>query len=146
MKVRSTILVVLLFAALSDAVAQDQSRAPEPYGEHTFRQLVTTQLTRSLDSPLDMVRAQTLKNAVVFGTLYRDKADLSQAVPKIAQLAEADDNLQNRRLAIAALKAIGSARATRHLTRLDEMHEDEYRDLVAGIISEYYEQHRENVF
>lgn len=137
MKALLSLLALLLLTTIPRSQAQD--RSTQPYGEHTFRQLVSIQLERSLDSPLVMVRSQTLKNALVFSTLYRDKAELDGAIPKIADIAKHDENLQNRRLALAALRSIGSTKAGRHLSGLDEMNEDEYRTLVAGVISEYFE-------
>lgn len=139
MKPLLSLLAFVLIVAGSSASAQNRAANPEPYGDHTFRHLISVQLERSLDSPLAMVRAQTLKNAVVFSTIYRDRADLNGAVTKIAELAKGDENVQNRRLAVAALRAIGSSRANRHLDDLEPMHEDEYRSLVAGVISEYFE-------
>ena len=142
MKTLQSLFVVLILASVPVAQAQQKTNVLEPYGEHTFRQLMTIQLERSLDSPLAMVRAQTLKNAVVFTTLYRERVDLTDAIPRIAEIAKNDESYQNRRLALATLRAIGSARANKHLARLESMQEDEYRTLVAGVISEYYELHR----
>lgn len=146
MKTFFVLLTVLLISTVPESTAQLQSQSAEPYGEHTFRHLASVQLERSLDSPLAMVRAQTLKNALVFSTLYRDQVDLTDAVPKIAEIAEHDDTMQNRRLALAALRAIGSSTANRYLSRLGEMDEKEYRTLVAGVISEYYELHNLGAF
>lgn len=143
MKTLLSLFVVLTLSFVSVAEAQQQTKVLEPYGEHMFRQLTTIQLERSLDSPLAMVRAQTLKNAVVFTTLYRDRVDLTNAIPRIAEIAKEDESYQNRRLALATLRAIGTARANRHLSRLEGMQENEYRSLIAGVITEYYELHRD---
>lgn len=142
MKTLLSLLVVLVLSSVSIAQAQQRAKVLEPYGENVFRQLMTIQLERSLESPLAMVRAQTLKNAVVFSTLYRERIDLTNAIPRIAEIAKNDESYQNRRLALATLHAIGSARANQHLAQLETMQEDEYRSLVAGVISEYYQLHR----
>ncbi len=139
MKSLLALFALVLVTTVPAAHGQPRATKVVPYGEQTFRHLMSVQLERSLDSPLAMVRAQTLKNALVFSTIYRDRIDLNSAVAKIAKIAKSDENAQNRRLAVAALRAIGSHKANRHLSELVPMQEDEYRSLVAGVISEYFE-------
>lgn len=141
MKSFFTLLFIALLSTASIASAQSSSvQSPESYDDAVFQKLVTIQLVRSLESPLASIRSQSLKNAIVFTTLYREKIDLSSAISKIADVARNDESLSNRRMAVAALRAIGGYRADRYLAELEGMQESEYRSLVAGVLSEYYEQ------
>ncbi len=130
-------LFILAFVSVVP-VAQAQSFESTSYDSDAFWQLATTQVVLSLDSEHSHVRSQTLKNAIVFSTLYRDRIDLGAAVNAIAKVARNDDSGENRRLAMAALQAIGSFRAKQHLAELNGIPDDEYRMLVATVIHEYH--------
>lgn len=129
-------VALVLFVSASSAHAQNSRSYTD---EEVFRQLVTIQMVESLQHPLDMVRSQTLKNAIVYSTLHRDRVDLVTVVSDIARVAREDEAPVNRRLAIAALRSIDSYRAGQHLARLEGMNDGEYRTLVAGVIAEYEE-------
>lgn len=101
-------------------------------------QLAAKQVVVSLQSEYTHVRAQTLKNVIVFSTLYRDRMDVESTVNSVAEVARNDPNEQNRRLALAALQSIGSFRARQFLAELRGISDDEYRRLVASVLSEYY--------
>lgn len=132
-------LLLALFAALIlTAPPVVQAQNAQEYDEGVVWQLAAKQVVLSLDSEYSHVRAQTLKNVIVFSTLYRDQIDLRPAVKSIADVAESDLSDQNRSLALAALQAIGSSRAKQHLEELREIDEDEYRMLVATVLNEYY--------
>lgn len=134
-------LAVILAVAAAGPTAQAQSRAEsEAYDSGAFWQLASKQVVQSLGSEHSHVRGQTLKNVIVFSTLYRDKVDLGAAVNVIATIAGNDDSREHRRLATAALQAIGSFRAKQHLAELTGIADDEYRILVAAVIMEYYEK------
>ena len=132
-------LFILALTTLVPAVqAQSQESAGSAYESDAVWQLASKQVVMSLDSEYDRVRGQTLKNVIVFSTLYRDKVDLGPAVGAIAAIARNDESSENRRLAMAALQAIGSFRARQHLAELKGISDDEYRLLVATVINEYY--------
>lgn len=140
MKSLSTLVFLAMIAAVAlvpAAQAQPQESAPESYESDVFWQLATKQVVESLDSEYLHIRSQTLKNSIVFSTLYRDRVDLSAAVDAIARVAELDESSENRTLALAALQAIGSFRAKQHLAELEGIDDDEYRLLVATVITEY---------
>ena len=103
---------VLLLGLPTLAQAQDVNS----YTEAQQWRLAEVQLVQSLESPIENVRAQALRNAIIFSTLYRDKVDLGNAVGTIRALYE-DDGRANRKLALAALQAIGNNRATTYLAR-----------------------------
>lgn len=132
-----SLLVALVLAAAAPA-AQAQSQERSVYENDVVWQLAAEQVVRSLASEYDHVRGQTLKNVIVFATLYRDKVDVSPAVSAIADMAKNEVSSEHRRLAMAALQAIGSFRAKQHLAELKGIADDEYRTLVATVISEYY--------
>ena len=66
--------------------------------------------------------------------------DLGAAVGAIREVYESDDRGTNRKLALAALQAIGDYRAVDYLARhVENAEADEGRALVASVLSEYYE-------
>ncbi|MYF63976.1 MAG: hypothetical protein F4183_05730, partial [Rhodothermaceae bacterium] len=65
--------LLVLFAA--PVLAQDST--PILADETVRWNLAIAQLETSLDSEYQWVREQTLKNAIVMATLYRDKVDLA---------------------------------------------------------------------
>jgi hypothetical protein len=132
-------LLLALFAAVILTVPPVvQAQNAQEYGDEVVRQLAAKQVVLSLESEYAHVRAQTLKNVIVFSTLYRDQIDLRPAVKSIAEIAESDVSDQNRSLGLAALQAIGSFRARQHLEELQVTNEDEHRMLVANVLNEYY--------
>ena len=138
MKLVQSIFTLVVLAAVAGApVAQAQPQENGSYESDVFWQLAAKQVVVSLDSDNSHVRSQTLKNAIVFSTLYRDRIDLGIAVDSIAEVAANDEMSENRRLACAALQAIGSFRAKNHLARLQGIEDTEYRTLVATVIFEY---------
>ena len=138
MKSLLTLAFVLTFGAVSALQVQAQSRI-STHRTETLRTLTSIQMVESLQSPLSMVRNQTLKNAIIFSTLYPERIDIDAAVTSIARVAADDDSDTNRRLAIAALQTIDSYRANQYLAALENMREDEYRTVIAGVLSEYRE-------
>ena len=65
--------------------------------------------------------------------------DLGSAVSAISEVYENDNRRVNRKLALAALQAIGDYRATDYLARhVEEAETEEGRALVATVLSEYY--------
>lgn len=134
MKPLLTVFVALVFTYVPNMQAQKMHTQP---GEVVW-QLAAKQVVVSLRSDLTHVRSQTLKNVIVFSTLYRDRMDLESTVKAVAEVAENDPSEQNQRLAMAALQAIGSFRARQHLADLEGIADNEYRTLVASVLNEYY--------
>ena len=102
--------------------------------------LASAQLVASLESPIESVKTQSLKNAIIYATLYRDKIDLSQAVRPLRMVYEKDHRAAHRKLALAALQAIGNSRASdylaRHVTREES---DEGRIVMASVLNDFYQ-------
>lgn len=136
----SLLLIVALAAVAPSAQAQSKQSNGSSYDSDVLWQLASKQVVLSLGSEYGHVRAQTLKNVIVFSTLYRNKVDLGAAVSAIASIAGKDESSERRRLAMAALQAIGSYRAKQHLTDLNGIPDDEYRLVVATVINEYHEK------
>lgn len=127
--IASLVLLVLLLAP--SASAQD-ARTPE------LQQTATTlQLIASLQSPIDDVRAQSLKNAIYFATLYRDRMDLNAVAGVVRTVYQHDARAENRRLALAALQAIASPHTQRFLTnRVSPEEAAESRAVLASVLRE----------
>lgn len=115
-----------------------QAQSVETYPDEVVWQLAAKQVVLSLKSDHAHVRTQTLKNVIVYSTLYRDRVDLRSTLKSVAEVAESDPSVQNRRLALAALQAVGSFRAKQYLAELNGIGDDEYRTLVASVLNEYY--------
>ena len=137
MKSLLTLCSVLLVVAVFTGQAHAQSTNAD-----LIRQLIPEQISESLQSSHSMVRSQTLKNVICYSTLHRSRVYLGGVVSAIAEVAEEDASASNRRLAVAALRAIDSYQSRSYLTRLGGMNDDEYSTLVAGVLTEYEEAKR----
>ncbi len=132
MKTIAVFAVVLLLGLPAQAQEVDS------YTEAQQWRLAEMQLTQSLESPIENVRTQALKNAIIFATLYRDKVDLGNAVGAIREVYE-EDGQANRKLALAALQAIGNNRATTYLARHVTAEEsEESRIVMASVLTDFY--------
>ncbi len=104
--------------------------------------LVATQIKASLVDGQEDIKTQTLKNAIVFATLYRDKVDLSGSVSAIREVYQHSKMATNQRLALAALQAIGTSRAQDFVTRNTTPEEyDAGRLVVASVLNDFYLAH-----
>ncbi len=127
-------LVLVLLLGLPIA-AHAQGRVS--YTPETKWRYIELQLVETLESSVDGVRTQSLKNAVIYATLYRDQVDLSSAVSAIRTVYE--DDASNRKLALAALQAIGSEWAKDYVVRhVAKAEIEESRLVMATVLTEYY--------
>lgn len=134
--------LLVLFAA--PVLAQDST--PILADETVRWNLAIAQLETSLDSEYQSVREQTLKNAIVLATLYRDKVDLAGQRSLLRKIYEESKSPKNRNLALALLQAIGSDRAQDFLARNATQAEyDEGRLTVASVLNDYYNNHQNPV-
>ncbi len=133
MKSIAMLVLVLLLGLPIAAHAQDRvSYTPE-----TKWRYIELQLVETLESSVDGVRTQSLKNAVIYATLYRDQVDLSSAVSAIRTVYE--DDASNRKLALAALQAISSEWAKDYVVRhVAKAEVEESRLVMATVLTEYY--------
>ncbi len=107
--------------------------------------LVAAQIKVSLENDQDAVKTQTMKNAIVLATLYRDKVDLSGSVQALRKTHLNATSSNHRRLALAALQAIGTNRAQDHVARNATPEQyDESRLVVASVLNDYYVAHVRN--
>lgn len=131
--------LLVLFAA--PVLAQDST--PALANETVRWNLAIAQLETSLDSEYQSVREQTLKNAIVLATLYRDKVDLAGQRSLLHKIYEESKSPKNRKLAVALLQAIGGNRAQDFLARNTTQAEfDEGRLTVASVLNDYYNNHQ----
>ena len=134
--------LLVLFAA--PVLAQDST--PILADETVRWNLAIAQLETSLDSEYQSVREQTLKNAIVLATLYRDKVDLADQRSLLHKIYEESKSPKNRKLAVALLQAIGGNRAQDFLARNTTQAEfDEGRLTVASVLNDYYINHQNPV-
>ena len=135
MKSIAMLVLVLLLGLPLAAHAQDRLF----YTPETKWRYIELQLVETLESSVDGIRTQSLKNAVIFATLYRDQVDLSRAVSAIRTVYEDDERASNRKLALAALQAIGSEWAKDYVARhVPKAEVEESRLLMATVLTEYY--------
>ncbi len=135
MKSIAMLVLVLLLGLPIAAHAQDRvSYTPETKWRYIERQLVET-----LESSVDGIRTQSLKNAVIYATFYRDQVDLSSAVRAIRTVYEDDERASNRKLALAALQAIGSEWTRYYVVRhVAKAEIEESRLVMATVLTEYF--------
>ena len=74
------------------------------------------QLVTSLDSPIAQVQQGTLQHINFFATYHKDDVDLTEAVPKLIEIYETDDNEGLRILALTSLNAIGDRSIMHYLS------------------------------
>lgn len=107
------------------------------YTPETKWRYIELQLVETLESSVDGIRSQSLKNAVIYATLYRDQVDLRRAVSAIRTVYE--DDASNRKLALAALQAIGSEWTKDYVVRhVAKAEIEESRLVMATVLTEYY--------
>lgn len=134
MRIIVTLALMLLLGLPTLVQAQDI----DSYTEAKQWRLAEIQLAQSLESPIDNVRKQALRNAIIFATLYRDKADMSKAIGAIREVYE-EDGPANRKLALAALQAIGNYQTTTFLTRyVTDEESEEGRVVMASVLNDFY--------
>lgn len=108
-------------------------------GEKVRWTLATEQVKLSLDSPNELIRMQTLKNTIVMATLYRDKVDMSVHINLIRETYENSTSRGQRKLALAALQAIGGYRAYDYIERNASPADfEEGRMVVASVLNDYF--------
>ncbi len=138
MKKLLSLYLLVLFAV--PVLAQDST--PMLADETVRWNLVIAQLETSLDSEYQSVREQTLKNAIVLATLYRDKVDLADQRSLLRKVYEESKSSKNRKLSLALLQAIGGHRVQDFLARnATQAESDEGRLTVASVLNDYYSNH-----
>ncbi len=101
--------------------------------------LAAAQIETSLDSEYQSVREQTLKNAIILATLYRDKFDLSDDGSLLRKIYRESESDENHKLALALLHTIGGTRVHDLLIHTTSQTEsDEIRLVLASVLNEYY--------
>ena len=116
-----------------------QAQDADAYTEAQKWKLVTIQLVETLEMTIDDVKTQALKNAIIYATLYRDKVDLGSAVGALRKVYEEDNHRSHRKLALAALQAIGNNRTTTFLVRhVTDEESEEGRVVMASVLNDFY--------
>ena len=132
--------VALLMLFVLPVFAQERVERPDKPDLHW--KMATAQINASLALTHDGVKTQTLKNAIILATLYRDKVDMSKSVRALRIEFEESDNASHRKLALAALQAVGINRTSRYLARhTTEAESEEGRMMVASVLNDYYLLH-----
>ena len=130
--------LMLLIAA--PVLAQDRPAAIDD--EKVRWALVAEQIHASLESTNESIKTQTLKNVIVLATLYRDKVKSKHHFRHLCRVYEQSDSADHRKLALAALEAIGGYRALDYVLRNATSAEiEEGRQIVASVLSDYYISH-----
>ena len=133
-RLRSVALLLLIATPLAAQAQPDEPVTPEQKWT-----LVSVQLTENLNAPIDDIRTQTLKNTIVFATLYRDKVDMRRSERALRKVFETSPSSLNRKLAVAALQAIGNPYTADYLARnVTNAETEESRFLAASVLNEYY--------
>lgn len=139
MQMLRIIALALLVGFAMPVVAQAQGSDTELHQSDRQWKLVAAQITSNLEMPIDNVRTQTLRNTIIFATLYRDKVDLRRCFTALRSVYENGANTTQRKLALAALTAIGSSGASNYLARHVHAKEaEEGRLVVASVLNEFF--------
>lgn len=139
MNILRTIPAVLLSLSLAVPALAQSEQADSPVRKHYWT-LVSAQLGASLGPAESAVQPQALKNAIVFATLYRDKIRMQDHVRALQGIADSSPSRTNRRLAIAALQAIGNGRAVDYLSRhVSDAEAEAGRNLITSVLNELHQ-------
>ena len=131
---------IAVFALLLLLGLPTLARAQDTYTDDQKWQLASLQVVESLESSIDDVKTQALKNAIIYATLYRDKVDLNRAVPALRTVYEKDARADHRKLALAALQAIGSSRAADYLARhVSEAEAETCRLVMVSVLNDFFQ-------
>ncbi|HET6566653.1 MAG TPA: hypothetical protein VFG50_01730 [Rhodothermales bacterium] len=118
------------------------SQSPKyPYGSDGWWRNVSNQTITILSSPVPSVRTQALKNCIYYVTYHPDRITLEKAVKPIIKLHQRDSDPYVRKLAVAALEAIGDMSAKRYLAMA--VSPDEARashQLIVEVLDEFAER------
>ena len=99
---------------------------------------LSRQLVASLDSPIDQVKQGTLQHINFFATYHKDDVDLTQAVPKLIDIYETDDNEGLRILALTSLNAIGHRSIMVYLSdTVQRESSPRVRELTLAVLADY---------
>ncbi len=132
-------LFALCFSALLAVPVFAQDVASILDDDNIRWNLAAAQIETSLDSEYQSVREQTLKNAIILATLYRDKFDLSDDGSLLRKIYRESESHENHKLALALLHTIGGTRVQEFLTHTTSQTEsDEIRLVLASVLNEYY--------
>ncbi len=139
MQMLRTIALALLVGFAMPVIVQAQGTATNYDQSDRQWKLVASQITSNLEMSIDNVRTQTLRNTIIFATLYRDKVDLRRCVTALRSVYENGANATQRKLALAALTAIGSSGASNYLARhVHAAEAEEGRLVVASVLNEFF--------
>jgi len=139
---KAIVYFVLIAIFAIPSMAQD---ATAPITDELRWFLTTVQVQSSLEDAQDVARTQTIKNTIVLATLYRDKIDLSRSISALRKIHGQASSEKDRRLALAALQAIGTDLAREYVTlnATPEQYE-EGRLVIASVLNDYYLAYTEN--
>ena len=132
-------LAIFLLVVFCVAPVFAQVPVTPPTPETVRWTLVSEQIKRSLESPNEQIRVQTLKNTIVMATLFRDKVDMAVHMKRIRRAHEEAYSRSERKVALAALQAIGGYRAFDYMERNASPAEfEEGRMVLASVLNDYY--------
>ncbi len=135
--------LALCFTAILTVPLFAQDVAPVLVKEEIRWNLAVAQIEASLDSEYQSVREQTLKNAIVIATLYRDKVNLADRGSLLRKVYRESKSSGNRKLALALLQTIGGDRAQDFLARnATEAESEEVRTTLVSVLNDYFDTHR----
>ncbi|MCY4170805.1 MAG: hypothetical protein OXE59_08555 [Bacteroidetes bacterium] len=138
------IIFALCFAIILAVPASAQNVASLIHNEEIRWSLTTEQIKSSLDSEYQSVREQTLKNAIVIVTLYRDKIDLTDERGLLRKIYTESKFSDNRKLALALLHTIGGDSVKEFLNENSTATElEEVRVTLASVLNDYYTNYHE---
>lgn len=96
------------------------------------------ELTLALDADQAQARQESMQLVNFFATHYRDRIDLTRAVPRLLRIYENDAEENARILALTALHAIGEESSMTYLRELVRTEQSpRVRRLTLAVLSEY---------
>ncbi len=102
-----------------------------------------SQLTLTLDRPVDQVAEVSLQNVIYFAANHRQRVDLRDALPLLARIYEQHDHIGFRMMALSALHAIGDEEYLRNAYQIARRADsDRVRKMARAALADVYRQNR----
>ncbi len=129
------LLLLTALAAPQSATAQDRF-TDKPA---SWWQELETQVTASLNSPVEQIQVESMQHIVFFATHYHDQVHFEEAVSTLLTIYETSPNARMRTLALMSLQATADQSA---MERLAEVVQNEPSEQVArlthAVLGAYY--------
>ncbi|MDX1429823.1 MAG: HEAT repeat domain-containing protein [Rhodothermales bacterium] len=113
-KIFAGLIAATLFFAIQAEAQHVRVEAERPA---VWTMFVGQQIAESLESPSADIRVKALENIIQIARSFGDELDLTEAVPQLLSIYNADDDERCRLAAVVGLHAIGDEHGYQHVRK-----------------------------